>query len=250
MKVVKMILKRIIPFYISLFIVITILGLLELKYIADTMLYIDGVRLYTDSNISITFLVPYLLIPAIYGYIYYSDKKNNFCDYIGLRVSIKEYRLKLVIIAFLSCFLLMFLKERIIFNTAVMLRGNIISAENTSIPQILVGISSGSPYWDSVIFSSWKAFSLSLHAVCAVVLSFNIRHFFVIVTGGLVYRFATDLVGTLTPFFDYISLISAEGINSFTNSTIYSRISGFTFYIVFIILVNFIGSTKRKKELI
>lgn len=248
MNITKMILRRIMPFYIAVFIVILIMELLELNSISN-MPYIDGARLYVNANSTVFFLIPYLLIPFLYGYIYYSDKKKNFHHYIGIRVPINKYKVILLITTFLSCFLLVFLKERIIFNMAVLLKGNIISSETNPSVSILGIALSGSPYLDSIIFSFWKAFSLSLHAICAVVLSFNVKNFFIIVTGGFVYRLLSDLIGTITPFFSYISLVSSESLAGFPQISLFERIIGFIIFIIFIILVNFSGSIKRRKEL-
>ncbi|CAM2917784.1 hypothetical protein HAHI6034_07840 [Hathewaya histolytica] len=249
MNTIKMILRRIMPFYIATFIFIVITEIFELKNIADNFAYVDGVHLYVNANTTVFFLIPYLLIPSLYGYIYYSDRKNGFDNYIGSRISIINYKIKIFIVTFLSCFLFIFFKERIIFYMAVLLKGNIISSQNNSSLIILASMSSGSAYLDSIAFSLWRAFTFSLHAICAVVLSFNIRNFFVIATGGFIYRFLSDLIGTITPFFSYISLVSSESLAGFPQSSTFARIIGFIIFIMFIILVNFIGSIRRRREL-
>lgn len=246
----KMILKRLTPFLITIFVIVLVIGLNEV-YTTANMPYVDGARLYVNSKNTVFILIPYLLIPSLYGYIYYSDKKNDFHHYIGARVSIKNYRIKLLLITFISCFLLIFLAERITFYVAVQMKGNIMTPEAlASYEKILGFVALGSPYGDSIIFSLWVAFSLSLYAVCGVVLSFNIKSFFIISTGGIIYKYLGDVVGSITGLFGYISLVPAESASGFPHIGIFPRIIAFSLFILFMALIHLIGSKKRRSELI
>ncbi|MEG1416024.1 MAG: hypothetical protein RSC49_05390 [Clostridium sp.] len=250
MNTIKMVLRRIILLYILSFIFIVVISLISLKNTADSTPYIDGVLLYKVANKDIGALIPFFLLPCIYGYIYYSDKKNGFCDYIGSRVSISKYKLSILIVTFFLCFLLVFVSERIVFYAAVLLKGNIVSLGTPFDTTVLPPITLGSPYIDSILLAAWRAGILAIYSICAVVLSFNTKSFFVIATGGILYRFLSDLIGTITPFFGYTSLVAAGSLDGFPQVSMFQRIVCLTLFILFIILVNFIGSIKRRKELI